>query len=81
MTEQEILDRVQALVDQEHELRTKLAAGELSEGEEHAQLAKLETALDQAWDLLRQRRARQEFGQSEDGATERPVSEVEGYLQ
>ncbi len=81
MTEQEILDRVQSLVEEEHTLRTKLAAGELTEGEEHAQLAKLETALDQAWDLLRQRRAREEYGEDPDAAKQRPVDEVESYLQ
>jgi hypothetical protein len=81
MTEQEILDRVRSLVAEEHDLRTRLAAGEVTEGEEHDQLEALEKALDQAWDLLRQRRARQEFGQNPDTASERDATEVEGYLQ
>jgi hypothetical protein len=81
MTEQEILDRVRSLVEQEHDLRTRLAAGELTESEEHDQLEALEKALDQAWDLLRQRRARQEFGQNPETVSERDASEVEGYLQ
>jgi Protein of unknown function (DUF2630) len=81
MNEHEILERVRALVDEEHHLRARTAAGELSTEEEQAQLAQLEEALDQAWDLLRQRRARQEFGANPDGAAQRPVSEVEGYLQ
>ena len=37
--------------------------------------------LDQAWDLLRQRRARAEFGDDPEGASERPPGEVETYLQ
>ena len=41
----------------------------------------VERELDQCWDLLRQRRAREEFGENPDEAKERPVSEVEGYLQ
>ncbi len=81
MNEHEILDRVRSLVDEEHQLRARTAAGELSTEEEQAQLKQLEEALDQAWDLLRQRRARQEFGANPDSAAARPVTEVEGYLQ
>ena len=81
MDEHEILDRVRTLVDAEHQLRARMLAGELSTEDEQAQLAQLEVALDQAWDLLRQRRARQEFGGNPDGASPRTTSEVEGYLQ
>jgi hypothetical protein len=81
MDESEILRSVQALVDQEHELRARAQRGELSVEEEQAALKRAEEELDQCWDLLRQRRARREFGQSPDDATVRPVSEVEGYLQ
>ncbi len=38
-------------------------------------------ALDQCWDLLRQRRAAREFGTDPNAAQARPVPEVEGYLQ
>jgi hypothetical protein len=79
--EKEILGHIDELIKTEHELRAKLAAGELSSGEEHAQLRAAEEALDQSWDLLRQRRARREFGENEGDATLRPVSEVEGYMQ
>jgi hypothetical protein len=58
MDDKEILSRIDELVASEHELRGKLAAGELTTTEEHAQLKSVEEALDQAWDLLRQRRAR-----------------------
>jgi hypothetical protein len=81
MNEHEILERVRALVDAEHQLRARTAAGELSSDDEQAQLRGLEEALDQAWDLLRQRRARQEFGANPDAAAQRAASEVEGYLQ
>jgi Protein of unknown function (DUF2630) len=81
MDEHEILQQVRDLVDSEHELRARAAAGELSTEDEQTQLRQLEEALDQAWDLLRQRRARSEFGANPDGAAQRPVSEVEGYLQ
>jgi Protein of unknown function (DUF2630) len=81
MDEKEILGHIDELIKTEHELRAKLAAGELSSGEEHAQLRAAEEALDQCWDLLRQRRARREFGENPADAAVRPVSEVEGYMQ
>jgi hypothetical protein len=81
MDEKEILGNIDELIKTEHELRAKLAAGELSSDEEHAQLRATEEALDQCWDLLRQRRARSEFGENPADAAPRPVSEVEGYMQ
>ena len=81
MTEHDILGQVRSLVDQEHELRGKRASGEISSQEEHAQLQTLEEALDQCWDLLRQRRAKSEFGENPEDASARAVKTVEGYLQ
>jgi hypothetical protein len=81
MDDKEILGRIDVLIKTEHELRAKLAAGQLTTDEEHAALRNAEQALDQCWDLLRQRRARREFGEDVDQANARPVSEVEGYLQ
>ena len=81
MNEQQILDQVRSLVDQEHELRTRVQEGALAPEEEQEQLRQLEFALDQCWDLLRQRRARQEAGQDPDQAVVRPVDEVEDYRQ
>jgi hypothetical protein len=81
MDERQILEQVQALVDREHDLRQRVQGGELDPEEEQAQLRSVEEALDQCWDLLRQRRARRDAGQSPDEALVRPVSEVEGYQQ
>jgi hypothetical protein len=81
MDEKEILGHIDELIKTEHELRAKLTAGELSSREEHAQLRAAEEALDQCWDLLRQRRARREFGEDPGEAALRPASEVEGYMQ
>ena len=81
MDDKEILSRIDELVATEHELRGKLAAGQLTTTEEHAQLKSVEEALDQAWDLLRQRRARREFGEEPGDSAARPVPEVEGYMQ
>ncbi|HYZ36337.1 MAG TPA: DUF2630 family protein [Pseudonocardiaceae bacterium] len=78
--ERDVLERIRELVDAEHTLRRRLRDGELTSGEEQAQLTTLEQQLDQCWDLLRQRRARAAAGQDPDDAQVRPVSEVEGYL-
>ena len=81
MDDKEILGHIDELVRTEHDLRAKLAAGELSRPEEREQLRAAEEALDQCWDLLRQRRARREFGESPDESSARPAPEVEDYLQ
>jgi hypothetical protein len=81
MDDKEILTRINGLIESEHELRARLAAGELSAEVERERLRSIEEALDQCWDLLRQRRARREFGESPDNASVRPVAEVEDYEQ
>jgi hypothetical protein len=81
MNDKEILGHIDELIRTEHDLRTKLAAGSLSSAAERAELRSAEEALDQCWDLLRQRRARREFGENPDDAAVRPVTEVEGYQQ
>jgi hypothetical protein len=81
MDDKEILGRIDELIETEHSLRARLAAGQLTSHEEQAALKSAEEALDQCWDLLRQRRARREFGEDESVAEPRPASEVEGYLQ
>jgi hypothetical protein len=81
MDDHQVLAQISSLVAEEHELREQRQAGDLGSDEERARLTQLEQALDQCWDLLRQRRARKEFGQNESDATVRPVEEVENYLQ
>jgi len=79
--DRQIQEQISSMIESEKSLRERLAAGEISAAEEHAELAHLEVALDQAWDLLRQRRARREFGENPDDASERPANVVEGYLE
>lgn len=81
MQDNEILSRIKDLVAEEHTLRERLQAGEVSSEEEHARVKDLEVALDQCWDLLRQRRARRDAGEDPDAAAARPANEVEGYQQ
>ena len=75
MADEEILHRIRTLMDEEHTLR---ADGEPVDGQ---RLGHLETTLDQCWDLLRQRRARREFGEDIKDAHLRDVSTVEHYQQ
>src|ERR1700757_5078045 len=56
MDDKEIMPQVDELIETEHQLRRQLAAGELSSQEERERLRSAEEALDQCWDLLRQRR-------------------------
>ena len=81
MDDKEILARINGLIVTEHALREQLAEGKLSSEQEHERLRSAEEALDQCWDLLRQRRARRQYGESPDGAEVRPASEVEHYQQ
>jgi 5,10-methylenetetrahydrofolate reductase len=81
MDDKEILSRIDELIKTEHELRDRLAEGKLSSEQERERLRSAEEALDQCWDLLRQRRARRQYGENPDSAAARPVTEVEGYQQ
>ena len=77
----DIRTRISSLIDEEHRLRDALGAGEITADEEHERLKAVEVELDQCWDLLRQRRARREFGEDPEEAQLRPAGEVEGYMQ
>ena len=81
MDDKEILARISGLMETERELRAELADGRLSSEQERERLRSAEEALDQCWDLLRQRRARREFGEDPSVVGNRPVTEVEDYQQ
>lgn len=81
MNEHDIHTKIQQLIATEHKLRTEAQSGDIDPDTEKAQLASLEHALDQCWDLLRQRRARIDAGKNPDTATASSVDRVEGYLQ
>ena len=76
----DIRHHISDLVSTERALRQQLAAGEISTAEEHERLRKVETELDQCWDLLRQRQALREYGGDPSQAEARPEGTVEGYL-
>ena len=60
MDDRDIIDHITALVAEEQRLQ---------EQPDHspARVKELEVTLDQLWDLLRQRRSREEFGQDPEG--------------
>jgi len=80
MNDEDIVRRIGVLAADERELERSHAATGLDE-DGVARLRSIETALDQCWDLLRQRRARRETGQDPDAAAVRPESVVEHYQQ
>ncbi len=78
MEDKSLLAHIHDLVAEEKELRAG-RRGLSAEG--RARLEAVERELDQTWDLLRQRRAREEYGEDPDGVDERSTDEVESYLQ
>jgi hypothetical protein len=78
MNDTEVLRSINSLVEEEHHLLAEAEHGGLSE-EQSQRLHTAQTQLDQCWDLLRQRRARREFGQNPDDAKVRDANTVEHY--
>ena len=75
MSDRKILQHITALVDEEHQLRRDTDARD-----QHSErLRHVSEQLDQCWDLLRQRRAKREFGADPDAAVLRDVQTVETY--
>ena len=80
MNDAQILQQIEALVEEERDLRARAGKGEMAD-EAHARLASLEIDLDRTWDLLRQRRALREFGENPENANARDATTVEHYEQ
>lgn len=76
-TDQSVLQRINELVDQEHQMLVRETTNE----EDRSRLQALQVELDQCWDLLRQRRALRTVGQDADNAQVRPPEIVEKYEQ
>ena len=84
MDDNSIANRIENLVAEEHKLRRREQAdSEKTEQleEDQRRLRDVEVELDRCWDLLRQRRAREEFGQDPDEAQVRDSDTVERYWQ
>jgi hypothetical protein len=80
MDDRSILSHINELVAEEKALRSRHTGDSLDDAERD-RMHQLEVELDRAWDLLRQRRAKAEFGDDPNNAEERDAGEVETYLQ
>ena len=81
MTDKEIMQHIEQLVSEEHELMERSEQDGGLDETEHARMKELEVSLDQCWDLLRQRRARRSAGLNPDDASARDPNIVEHYQQ
>jgi hypothetical protein len=75
---------VQAKIEQlVNEEQTLLRSGEGSDPdpEKHQRLEQVQVELDRCWDLLRQRRAQEEFGEDPDQVSARDADTVEHFQQ
>ena len=81
MDDNAVLSRINELVAEEERLLESSRDTEGLSVHEEARLKAVEVALDQCWDLLRQRRAKRHAGQDPDEAHVRDASTVEGYQQ
>jgi len=80
MKDADILGHIEELVAEEHRLLD--AAGERTlEQDERSRLSAVNIELDRYYDLLRQRRAREESGQDPEETELRSEKTVETYLQ
>jgi len=76
----EIHNRIEQLVAEEHDLYERGAEGGLSDSE-HRRLESIKVGLDQCWDLLRRRRALREAGYDPGSARVHDPDVVERYEQ
>ena len=78
MDDKKVTDRIDELARREHELFERESRGSATDAERE-ELRRIQVRLDQWWDLLRQRRAKREFGQNPADAELRDEKTVEGY--
>ena len=84
MSDETIADRIERLVDEEHELRNREqrdSSDPAALAGDRERLEQVAVELDRCWDLLRQRRARRAAGSDPEDAEVRDEGTVEGYLQ
>jgi hypothetical protein len=77
--DKKVTDHIDQLAREEHELFEREAKGKASEADRE-KLKRIQADLDQCWDLLRQRRAKREFGQDPEQAHLRDPKIIKGYL-
>ena len=84
MSDESIAAQIDRLVSEEKDLRQREQHDRQDDQTLEAdrdRLRAVEVELDRCWDLLRQRRAKEEFGQDPDDAEARGAGTVENYKQ
>jgi len=84
MSDESIAARIERLVAEEHELRSREQSDSSDEDAletDQERLRGVEIELDRCWDLLRQRRALRDAGENPDTAQVRDADTVERYRQ
>lgn len=84
MSDESIAGRIESLVSDEHELRSREEQDSMSADALEAdqqRLREVEIELDRCWDLLRQRRALRDAGADPEQARIRDADTVERYEQ
>ncbi len=77
MKDKTIGQHIEALMDEEHSFFQKKGLND----PERVRLKTIQVELDRCWDLLRQRRAKREFGENPDEAKVRGADVMEKYEQ
>jgi hypothetical protein len=81
MDDSDVQNHIETLVAEEHELYAAAERGGGETAEERRRLEEIRVQLDRYWDLLRRRRAQEEFGLDPSGEHLRSASTVERYRQ
>jgi hypothetical protein len=81
MDDNDVQNHIEALVAEEHKLHAATDRDGQHTPEQRQRLAELRIQLDRYWDLLRQRRAQEEFGLNPDSSEIRSADVVEHYQQ
>jgi hypothetical protein len=81
MDDSEVQDHIEALVAEERRLYEAAGREGSHTIEERARLEEIRVALDRYWDLLRQRRAQEEFGLNPDEVSLRSADTVKHFKQ
>jgi hypothetical protein len=79
MEDRAVLDRINQLAGEEHEIWNKESRKEATDADRE-RLRRIGVTLDQCWDLLHQRQARRAAGLNPDDAKVRDEKTVEGYV-
>lgn len=80
LDDDDLVRLIDSLVEEEHSLERE-HVGEGLKDRDRTRLSQLEIQLDQAWDLLRRRRARRSAGQNPNDEGPRDPGTVENYQQ